>query len=100
MFERLVADPHLRANGQTPSAEKMEAALVLHDYRLATRSSFCLVGMCINHPKLDGPMITTSDLWVDAPGLGWSRTLNRFYRLGPWPTEVTCCHDPRSPGAK
>jgi len=27
-------------------------------------------------------MITTTDLWMFAPDLGWARTLSRFYRLG------------------
>jgi hypothetical protein len=81
-LESLTADFRRLAAGGPPTAESLRSAPVLDQYRLATRPLLSLIGVCLEHPRLNGPIITTSDLWVFAPDLGWARTLSRFYRLG------------------
>ena len=46
------------------------------------RPMLCFVGICTDHPRLRGPVVATTDVWVTAEDLGWCRTLGRFYRLG------------------
>jgi hypothetical protein len=81
-LEKLAADLDRLACGIMPTAESLAAAPRLDGYVRATRPVPCLVGHCTDHPRLNGPLITTTDLWVVAPELGWVRTLSRFYRLG------------------
>ena len=81
-LEQLIADLDMLASGELPPPQQLADAPLLDGYRLATRSEPCLVGECADHPRLNGPNIVTSGLWVFAPGLGFARTLSRFYRLG------------------
>ncbi|MBW7851697.1 MAG: hypothetical protein H3C38_14485 [Rhodospirillales bacterium] len=80
-LQSLLDDLRALARGSLPAAERLAAAPVLHDYRLATRAVACLIGKVENHPRCRGPVVT-SDLWVAAPDRGFVRTLSRFYRLG------------------
>jgi len=81
-LEQLTADLEMLARGELPLPEQLLEAPQLDGYRLATRSEPCLVGRCADHPRLHGPDIVTSGVWVFAPGLGFARTLSRLYRLG------------------
>lgn len=81
-LKKLVADLELIAVGIMPTTDQIEGAPLLDDYRRATRPMLCLVGVCTDHPMLNGPVVMTSDIWVLAPDLGWCRTLGRYYRLG------------------
>lgn len=81
-LEKLVTDLDLMGSGQMPSADDLADAPVIHRWRLAARAAPSLVGICSDHPRLHGPTIQTSDLWVIAPDEGWARTLSPFYRLG------------------
>ncbi len=81
-LERLTVDLDRLGSGIMPSAEELADAPLLEGYASASRTVQCLVGHCSSHPRLNGPVIVTTDLWVIAPELGWVRTLSRFYRLG------------------
>ena len=80
--EQLAADLDVIAQGGLPSEQDLASAPFIDAWTVALRPAPCLVGVCGNHPRLHGPMVTTTDLWVFAPDLGWARTLSRFYRLG------------------
>ena len=80
--ERLAADLDVIAQGELPSEQDLSSAPFIDAWTVAFRPVPCLIGICGNHPRLNGPMVTTTDLWVFAPDLGWARTLSRFYRLG------------------
>jgi len=81
-LEQLTADLEMLARGDLPHTEQLIGAPLLDGYRLAARNEPCLIGQCADHPRLNGPNIVTSGLWVFAPGLGFARTFSRFYRLG------------------
>ena len=81
-LEKLVTDLDHMGSGQMPSANDLADAPVIHRWRLAARAAPSLIGFCGDHPRIHGPTIQTSDLWVIAPQDGWARTLSRFYRLG------------------
>jgi hypothetical protein len=81
-LERLSSDLEVIGQGGGPSQAQLASAPVLDGYRLAVRPTACLVGVCQDHPLIDGPFIYTSDLCAYAPELGWARTLSRYYRLG------------------
>lgn len=80
--EQIATDLEMVARGEHPSEQALSAAPLMEFWRVALRPVPCLVGICGDHPRLNGPMITTTDLWMFAPDLGWARTLSRFYRLG------------------
>jgi hypothetical protein len=81
-LEKLVADLKRFAAGELPSAEELAEAPLLDLYARSQRPMLCLVGFCTDHPRLRGPIVATTDIWVMAEDLGWCRTLGRFYRLG------------------
>lgn len=81
-LEKLVADLKCFAAGELPTAETLADAPLLDSYVKSERPMLCLVGICTDHPRLQGPVVATTDLWVMAPEEGWCRTLGRFYRLG------------------
>ena len=80
--EQIAIDLEMVARGEFPSEQTLSSAPFMDFWRTALRPVPCLVGVCGDHPRLNGPMITTTDLWMFAPDLGWARTLSRFYRLG------------------
>jgi len=81
-IEQLAVDLEIIARGDMPSEEKLSSAPILQNWQEAIRPVRCLIGVCGDHPRLNGPLIKTTDTWVMAPDLGWARTLSRFYRLG------------------
>ena len=79
----LVADVEALASGQHPSAAILSQAPILENWALSARSAPCLQGQFLGHPKIrSGRAGRTSDVWIHAPGLGYARTLSRWYRLG------------------
>ena len=68
--------------GEWPTERELSVSPLLDAFRLGTRSLPCLVGVCDDHPRLEGPLITTSEIWALAPEFGWARTFSRLYRLG------------------
>ena len=80
--EQIAADLELIARGELPSEHALSSAPFIDAWKVVLRPVPCLVGICGDHPRLNGPVVTTTDLWVFAPDLGWARTLSRFYRLG------------------
>ena len=80
--EQLAADLELIARGELPSDQDLSSAPFIDARTVALRLVPCFVGIWSNHPRLNGPVVTTTDLWVFAPDLDWARTLSRFYRLG------------------
>jgi hypothetical protein len=81
-LKHLLADLERIASGLMPTAGDLASSPLLDDYEASVRPMICLTGRCVDHPHLRGPMVTTTDVWVMAPDLGWCRTLGRFYRLG------------------
>ena len=81
-LEALAADLDRLGSGIMPGPAELASAPLLDRYVRATRPVPCLVGECRDHPRLGGPLVFTTDLWVFAPELGWCRTLGRYYRLG------------------
>ena len=81
-LEQLTIDIDRLAGGVFPDPEAIAAAPLLDCWTPATRPTPCLIGYCRDHPRLHGPLIVTTDLWIMAPELGWCRTLGRYYRLG------------------
>ena len=81
-LENLVADLDRLGSGIMPDPSELTLAPLLDRYAPARRQVPCLVGECLDHPRLGGPLVFTTDLWVFAPELGWCRTLGRYYRLG------------------
>ncbi len=81
-LEALVTDFQAITDGGLPAPDTLAAAPLLDHWRVATLEVPCLVGFTTDHPGLNGPTIQTSDVWIHAPDLGWTRTLSRFYRLG------------------
>ncbi|KQT58123.1 MULTISPECIES: hypothetical protein [unclassified Aureimonas] len=83
LLKRLVADVEALVDGRHPSQFALSAAPVLERWTLASRSSPCLAGQFLGHPKIrSGRPGFTSDLWIHAPSHGYARTLSRLYRLG------------------
>lgn len=77
------------AQGRHPTSHALSAAPTIEEWVLASRSSPCLKGQFLGHPKIGwGHAGTTSDLWVHAPSHGYAQTLSRLYRLGD-PATVT-----------
>jgi hypothetical protein len=81
-LEGLVTDLEKLGSGIMPTAEELADAPLLNAYIRAERPVMCLVGLCDNHPRLNGPVVFTTDIWVIAEELGFARTLGRYYRLG------------------
>jgi hypothetical protein len=81
-LEALVSHLERVGSGEMPSIQELEAAPLLDPFAVSTRPLPCLVGGNGGHPVLRGPLITTSEVWVMAPELGWARTYSRLYRLG------------------
>lgn len=69
-------------SGILPSVEELEHAPLIDNYMIVPREIPVLAGRVTDHPVLGSTIVTTSDLYVFAPDLGWARTLSRFYRLG------------------
>ena len=76
-----LAIDHL-AGGTFPDPDVIAAAPLLDRWASSIRPAHCLIGECRDHPRFNGPLIVTTDLWIMAPDLGWCRTLGRYYRLG------------------
>lgn len=69
--------------GQHPDKATLAEAPRLDDWNIARRPEACLTGIMTGHPKIaDDQLGATSGVWVLAPGLGYARTLSRFYALG------------------
>ena len=81
-LESLIHDIERLGSGNMPSTRELESAPLLEPFTIATQSRPCLIGGISDHPTLKGPVITTSELWIMAPELGWARTYSRLYRLG------------------
>lgn len=81
-LDRLSADLKRLAAGDLPTAEDLADAPLLENYVQAQRPMLCLLGICHDHPRLHGPVVVTTDIWIMAPDYGWCRTLGRYYRLG------------------
>jgi hypothetical protein len=82
-LRRLADDLDRIAAHEAPSPGELSRAPLLIDWRLvALLSGLLLSGFVAGHPLLGSRNIVTSPLWVLDPGLGWARTLSRFYRLG------------------
>ena len=81
-LESLLADLERFGSGHFPDDAELEKAPKLDPFALAERTTRCLVGGNVGHPILKGQFISTSELWVLAPELGWARTYSRLYRLG------------------
>src|SRR3546814_6062665 len=70
------------AKGILPAPDVLASAPFLDGYWFAPREYLSMCGSVHDHPLVSDPMVTTSELWVLAPELGWARTYSRFYRLG------------------
>ena len=81
-LEQLTIDLDRLSGGVFADPALIAAAPLLDRWARASRPAPCLVGECSDHPRLGGPLIVTSDVWITAPELGWCRTLGRYYRLG------------------
>ena len=81
-IERLAVDLRAIAEGRGPTAEDLEDAPLLLNWRGHLVPGLHLIGDVIGHPKLGTTDIITSQLyWLD-PKRGTARTLSRYYRLG------------------
>ena len=81
-LEQLTSDLDRLGSGTLPDPATIAAAPLLDRWTRSTRPVTCLVGECRDHPRLGGPLVVTTDIWIMAPDLGWCRTLGRYYRLG------------------
>lgn len=82
-LQGLVQDLERIHRGQHPDAAILGDAPVIHDWAIVRRQEACLAGTITGHPKIaHGHTGVTSGLWFLAPGLGYARTLSRFYNLG------------------
>ena len=81
-LEQLTVDLDRLAGGTLPDPATIAAAPLLDRWEPLTRPAACLVGECRDHPRLRGPLVVTTDLWIMAPELGWCRPLGRYDRLG------------------
>lgn len=81
-LEQLTLDIDRLAGGVFPDPDAIAAAPLLDQWAPSTRPARCLIGECRDHPRLRGPLVVTTDLWIMAPEQGWCRTLGRYYRLG------------------
>lgn len=81
-LEALVSDLERFGSGEMPSAQELAAAPLLEPFAISTRRLSCLIGGNRGHPILTGQFVTTSEVWVLAPELGWARTYSRLYRPG------------------
>lgn len=69
-LERLVADLKRFAVCELPTEKELADAPLLETYVRSQRPMLCLVGICTDHPRLRGPVVATTDLWVMAPEHG------------------------------
>jgi hypothetical protein len=81
-LEALTDDLRRFAQGDLSAPMPSAEVPILNNYALGERKTLCLTGDCSDHPLIRPTFITTSDVWVLAPELGWARTFSRFYRLG------------------
>jgi hypothetical protein len=81
-LEKLASDLDRLGSGIMPSAAELADAPLIDQYMPVTQPVPCLAGVCSDHPRLHGPLIMTTDIWVAAFEDGWVRTLGRYYRLG------------------
>jgi hypothetical protein len=68
-----------------PSAEIIDVAPVLSNWRVGSRAAPCLIGDVEGHPVLGSCEAITSELFAIDRSKGWARTATRYYRLSPWP---------------
>ena len=81
-IERLAVDLRAIEEGRGPSAEELESAPLLLNWRGHLVPGLHLVGDAFDHPKLGSTAVITSRLyWLDLKR-GAARTLSRYYRLG------------------
>lgn len=83
-LEALCADLKRLHGGHLPTIPELQAAPLLHNWRLMLGLRVVMYGHVSDHPILTGSRrrIETSEVVVNAEGLGWMRTASRFYRLG------------------
>ncbi len=81
-LEQLIIDLDRLGSGVFPDPATIAAAPLLDRWIRSTRPAPCLIGECRDHPRLNGPLVVTTDVWITAADLGWCRTLGRYYRLG------------------
>lgn len=82
-IRRLLVDVEALASGRHPTKALLASAPVIENWALASRPLPCLTGQFLGHPTIrSGRAGRTSDIWIHAPSLGYTRTLSRFYRLG------------------
>ncbi len=80
--ERLAVDLRAIAEGQAPTADDLERAPLLLNWRGHLVPGLHLVGDVIGQPLLGTTDIITSRLYWLAPQRRAARTLSRYYRLG------------------
>lgn len=82
-----LADAKLLQAGMEPTAEQLDGAPLLRDWKFVDNTKrgrgLRLIGICRDHPILRGKrVITTSHLVaMDLDKFRWARTLSRFYKL-------------------
>ena len=77
----LAADLSLIEREQGPTAEELEQAPLLLNWRLAPGPVMALEGLVLDHPKLGTDQICTSMVYYLDRNARWARTLSRYYRL-------------------
>lgn len=83
-LQKLIEDLKALAAGYPPSADVLQKAPLLQDYRPVFRPTPSLSGRVTGHPEIAGaatPMVT-STLCVLLAEKNAARTLSRWYRLG------------------
>jgi hypothetical protein len=69
--------------GRHPGRRTLATAPRIESWSLSRRSVVCLTGRVFGHPAIsEGGIGVTTDVWALAPGLGYARTLSRYYALG------------------
>ena len=71
-----------------PSAEIIDVAPLLSNWRMGQRVAPCLIGEVVGHPILGSCEAITSELFALDPSRRWARTATRYYRLSPCNTEA------------
>lgn len=82
LIHGLSADLRRIQLGLAPGGDELAEAPVIENWLIGYRLEPAIVGTVRNHPDLaDGP-VTTSSLFILDPGMGFARTMSRFYVLG------------------
>jgi hypothetical protein len=68
--------------GAGPTENDLARAPLLDGWSLSARSSPCLTGVVLGHPRLPQGPIVTSELWALSHDRHWARTRSRWYCLG------------------